>query len=246
LDDVMKLTGISKPYLSLVETNKTKSPPSDEKLKKLEATLKFPQGALMMRAHLARTPEEVRGMLSKLLVGKTGGAGTGVGGSVSLDEAYLSGALQSIVEERAGNAVVVGMVGVPVVNKVSAGYPKDFTDMGYPARIADEYIPAPESTEGGDRDRFAARVHGDSMLPDYRDGDVVVFSAVAEPGSGQDCFVRLEDGKTTFKRVYFEKDPAGRDVVRLQPLNKRYDARVVLAERVGGVYRAVWVSRAVG
>lgn len=276
LDDVTKLTGISKPYLSLVETNKTKSPPSDGKLRKLEETLKFPEGALLVRAHLARTPEDVRGMIQSLLgrtsspgtkpsssatdpgaTALTGGASGRTSGSfgVSLDDAYLSGALQAIVEERAGNAEFVGMVSVPIINKVSAGYPRDFTDMGYPARVADEYVPAPAapvshaangSGDSPDRDRFAARVHGDSMSPDYRPGDVVVFSAAAEPRSGDDCFVRLEDGRTTFKRAYFEKDAAGRDVVRLEPLNKRYDPRILLADRVAGVYRAVWVSRAIG
>jgi phage repressor protein C with HTH and peptisase S24 domain len=221
-------------------------------LRRLEETLKFPQGALVMRAHLARTPEDVRGVIQNLLGRSRRAESPGQGNEpsrgfgISLDEAYLTGALQAIVEERSGNAELVRMGCVPVVNKVSAGYPRDFTDMGYPARVADEYVPAPGPTDPADRDRFAARVHGDSMSPEYREGDVVVFSAVAEPKSGDDCFVRLDDGRTTFKRAFFEKDSANRDVVRLEPLNKRYDTRTVLAERVAGVYRAVWVSRAVG
>lgn len=244
LDDMRKLTGISKPYLSLVETGKTKSPPSDEKLRKLELALKFPEGSLVARAHLAKTPADVRRVIGRLLTREGGAEGGGVRGDPgNLDEAYWSGALAAMVEARVGNVEVVGWEGVPVVNRVSAGYPQDFTDLGYPARVADEYVPSPVT---GDRDRFAARVYGESMLPAYRDGDVVVFSPAAEPASGTDCFVRLEDGRTTFKRVFFEKDAAGRDVVRLQPLNERFEAKVVAAERVAGVYRAVWVSRAVG
>lgn len=44
------------------------------------------------------------------------------------------------------------------------------------------------------------------MLPDYREGDVVVFSPARAVASGSDCFVRLEpDHESTFKRVFFEE-----------------------------------------
>ena len=41
LDDLAAKTGISKPYLSLIETGRVNNPPSDEKLRKLERTLGF-------------------------------------------------------------------------------------------------------------------------------------------------------------------------------------------------------------
>lgn len=269
LDDVAKLTGISKPYLSLVETNKTKSPPSDEKLKRLEQTLKFPAGSLVVRAHLARTPEDVRKVLHRLLnpsqnfpvstQSKSLDALTSSSpstprllrdtpnrlGGIDLDAAYLSGALQSLAEERGGNAMLLeagGMGQIPLINKVSAGYPKDFTDLDYPARIADEYIPSPNT---GDPHLFAARVHGQSMQPKYQDGDIVVFSPSTDPKSGDDCFVRLDTGQTTFKQVHFETTPDGKDHVRLQPLNPSYTPKTVPAEKVAGIYKAIWISRAV-
>ena len=37
--------------------------------------------------------------------------------------------------------------------------------------------------------------HGDSMVPKYREGDVVIFSPAANPRSGDDCFVRFADGQ---------------------------------------------------
>ncbi len=231
LDDVSRQTGISKPYLSLVETGKTRSTPADPKLRKLEALLKFPAGSLLMRAHLNKTPSDVRDVLQNLL-----GAG-------NLDKAYASGALREMVDERAGNVGPVATRFVPVVNRLAAGYPRDFTDMGYPARVADEYVPVAGAGEGN---MFAARVWGDSMEPTYRAGDIVVFSADAEPASGQDCFIRLTSGQTTLKRAFFERNPAGDDVVRLQPLNAKYKTKTFPAAQVAGVYRAVWVSRAVG
>lgn len=147
------------------------------------------------------------------------------------------------------NARVVPLpVQVPVINKVAAGYPREFTDLGYPARVADEYVSVPDVY---DADAFGARVVGDSMEPEYHEGDLVVFSPQADAVNGNDCFVRFDpDGSaetgSTFKRVYFERDASGREVIRLQPLNPAYPARIVAREAVGGVYAAVYVVRAVG
>src|SRR5919201_5067060 len=67
LDELAGRTGISKPYLSLIETGRVPNPPSDEKLRRLEQTLGFPRGELLTQAHLHRTPRDVRAMLTKLL-----------------------------------------------------------------------------------------------------------------------------------------------------------------------------------
>src|SRR5581483_115039 len=67
LDELAGRTGISKPYLSLIETGRVPNPPSDEKLRRLEQTLGFTAGELISQAHLQRTPRDVRAVLSKLL-----------------------------------------------------------------------------------------------------------------------------------------------------------------------------------
>ena len=130
------------------------------------------------------------------------------------------------------------------MNSVAAGYPREFTDLGYPARVADEYVRVPGLT---DPDAFACRVVGDSMLPEYREGDIVVFSPAKKIESGRDCLARLEpDHETTFKRVYLEKDGRGRELIRLQPLNPAYAPRTVDREQVAGLFAAVSVTRSVG
>ena len=130
---------------------------------------------------------------------------------------------------------------VPLVNKVTAGYPAEFTDLDYPPRVGDELIVVPGYTGlhgGDDPDAFAATVCGDSMQPAYQEGDVVVFAPLADVVDGCDCFVRLEpDHETTFKRVFLD-EATGR--IRLQPLNPDYPARVVDREHVAGLFRAVW------
>src|SRR5437764_14879293 len=70
LDELAVRTGISKPYLALIETGRVPNPPSDEKLRRLEQTLGFASNELVTQAHLQRTPRDVRAMLQKLLADK--------------------------------------------------------------------------------------------------------------------------------------------------------------------------------
>ena len=263
LDELAGRTGISKPYLSLIETGRVPNPPSDEKLRRLEQSLGFTPGELVTQAHLQRTPRDVRAVLTKLLQNQSDGATKrrsdegmaaaavaadsspsvasslrrSVASPIDLDDAYISGVLHDLVEKSAGNVEHVTTNAVPVINRVSAGYPKDFTDLAYPKGVADEYVSCPDVN---DRDAFAARVHGDSMSPKYRQGDIVIFSPGAAPKSGDDCFVRFEDGHTTFKRVFFESDEGGTSVLRLQPRNEKYRAQTVPSETVSGLYKAVF------
>lgn len=280
LDDLAGKAGISKPYLSLIETGRVTNPPSDEKLRRLEQTLGFTAGELITQAHLQRTPKDVRAVLSRLMRGE-GSAfrvqGSGVGSQESgirsengnggtallasgkrsgssteprilnpepfipepfnLDAAYLSGVLAEMVDKHRGNIETVSTGSVPIINKVAAGYPRDFTDLSYPRGVADEYLSCPDVR---DTDAFAARVHGDSMFPKYTEGDIVVFSPASPVKDGDDCFVRFEDGKTTFKRAFFENDDAGRATIRLQPRNERYRPQVVPCEAIDGLYKAVY------
>jgi repressor LexA len=258
LDELAGRTQISKPYLSLIETGRVPNPPSDEKLRRLEQTLGFPPGELLSQAHLQRTPRDVRAVLAKLMKGnedrgsqfenRKAPADAVVAptsrsstldplSSINLDDAYLSGMLQELVDRSAGNVETVATNAVPVINKVSAGYPKDFTDLSYPRGVADDYVSCPEVR---DPDAFAARVFGDSMTPRYAEGDIVIFSPATHPRDGDDCFIRFDDGTTYFKRVFFESDDTGRAVLRLQPRNEKYRPQVVPSEKVTGLYKAMY------
>jgi len=258
LDELAGRTSISKPYLSLIETGRVPNPPSDEKLRRLEQALGFGAGELISQAHLQRTPRDVRAVLANLLAKEGSGFRVpgsentkGVNGSsfpnpeprtpnpqpVNLDDMFLSGVLQELVEKSAGNVEQVSTNAVPVINRVSAGYPRDFTDLSYPKGVADEYVGCPDVH---DKDAFAARVHGDSMMPKYRQDDIVIFSPAAHPKNGDDCFVRFEDGQTTFKRVFFESDESGAGVIRLQPRNEKYRPQSIPSEKIVGLYKAVF------
>src|SRR5687768_5573947 len=82
LDELAGKTGISKPYLSLIETGRVPNPPSDEKLRKLETALGFSPGELVTQAHIQRTPRDVRAVLQRLIEqGKERADAAGAGGA---------------------------------------------------------------------------------------------------------------------------------------------------------------------
>ena len=206
--------------------------------------------------------------LAELIAGGVDETGKPVG---RLDRAYRSGELKRLVDSlvgpsepeqaAAGSRVESGEVHddplgeaagggavrvelpmeVPLINRVQAGYPTEFTDLGYPARVADEYVRCPDLR---DPDAFAARVVGDSMAPEYKEGDIVVFSPQQTIENGMDCFARLEpDHTSTFKRVYFERGEGDQQRIRLQPINNSYPPQVLDREQVAGLYAAVTVMR---
>ena len=235
LDEVSNRIGFSKPYLSTIETDKVKNPPSDELLTKLEKILEFDSGLLLHIAHIEGLPADVRQeyesteaenkkwrQIAKNLIDTKADASR-------LTEILAESDLnveQSKVPLAAGRLV-------PVINKVSAGYPTDFNDLDYPVGIADDYIRCPDLH---DPNSFAVRVVGDSMEPKFREGDIVIFSPAAEVHNGDDCFVRFTmPHETTFKRAFFESD----NKVRLQPRNEKYSPTIVEGNRINGLYRAV-------
>jgi repressor LexA len=271
LGELAQRVGCAKSYLSAIETGR-KGPPGEHLIEKLEGALSLRPGELLSRAHWDQTPPEIREDLTELrrrdqdarLLAKllTLSAQEGT----SLDELYASGALRSAIERldpglgipdpseetaSTGHAhkspegiAHVLPAEVPLINKVTAGYPADFTDLDYPARVADEYIRTPDLS---DPDAFAARVVGDSMHPNYQEGDIVVFSPARAIESGADCFVRFErDAESTFKRVYFETDQNGAEMIRIQPINNAYPPRTVPREEIAGLYAGVSVIHSIG
>jgi repressor LexA len=237
-DEVAQRAGISKPYVSNIETGKAKNPPSDTVLRSLAEALEMDSSELIQAAQIQRTPKDVRrrhvaleAELSKLreVVRELLRARP-------LDEidAPLPEAPDDLLRESSDvESLYVGPA-VPVINHVAAGYPQDFTDLDYPAGVADEYVRCPDVR---DPQAFAARVCGDSMEPKYHEGDIVVFSPNTPAKPGDDCFVRFGEGEgTTFKRFY----PDDENSIRLQPLNDAHRPQIHNVTNITGLWPAVY------
>lgn len=236
----------SKAQLSLMESDQRTV--SVERAALIEKALQLPRGRLSAALAWERVPPHLRAQLE---TSAAQSQALRLRLKAALDASDPVAALRKLVEQSASNIQQLPAPlrrlnapaparGIPVINKVAAGYPAEFTDLDYPASVADEYVTCPDIT---DPDAFAARVVGDSMEPAYRQGDLVIFSPMLPTPSGSDCFVRLErDNETTFKRIYFEADDA---LIRLQPLNNAYAPRTVPREDVTGIYAAAYVMRKV-
>jgi len=232
LDEVAVKTGFSKPYLSTIETGRVRNPPGDVLLSRLETSLGFPAGLLLNIGHLERMPADIRKgyeesdgryrqIIQNLIERKA-------------DVAELANILskEDLNVQPVGQEVKAGTL-VPVINRVAAGYPVDFDDLGYPAGYADDYVRCPGIH---DPNAFAVHVVGDSMEPRFLEGDIVIFSPAADVRNGDDCFIRFSHPhETTFKRVFFEAD----NRVRLQPRNQNYAPTIVEGDRISGMYKAV-------
>lgn len=237
-EKVAELAGISKPYLSNIETGRVRNPPTDAVLESLESVLQFEPSDLLHLAHLERTPEDIRrdlqqsetqlARLRAILQELMEANGQALGDtSLNLDEVARRLELNSAEPE----SDTLGRV--PIINRVAAGYPQDFTDLDYPPSVAEEYVRCPDVN---DPQAFAARVTGDSMAPKYNTGDIVIFSPNRQARPGQDVFVRFETGATTFKRFYLDDEVT----LRLQPINNTYPARTVPRREVTGLWPAVY------
>ncbi|MBX3379539.1 MAG: helix-turn-helix domain-containing protein [Phycisphaeraceae bacterium] len=278
LEQLADAAGCTKGYLSVIE-NALREVPSDSMIASLEKALGVPEGELARAADWERTPAHFRREVmllaareaaqrerEKKLSTLLAASGIDENGKLrgALDEAYRSGELHRLMGSRQDHApprqdpaspnttTAPAPLSrflareVPLINSVQAGYPVEFTDLSFPPRVADEYVRCPDID---DADAFAARVVGESMMPEYKEGDIVVFSPARQVKGGMDCFVRLEpDGETTFKRVFFETggpngEKTGEERIRLQPLNPAFSATVVDREKVGGLYAAVSVIK---
>lgn len=100
---------------------------------------------------------------------------------------------------------------IPVLGHVPAGVPVEaITD------IVDE-IELDARMAGDGYDYFALLVTGDSMLPEYRDGDVVVVRMQSTAETGDDVVAYIDGAAATLKRLTLTT--AG---LQLRPLNTSY------------------------
>ena len=110
---------------------------------------------------------------------------------------------------------------VPVLGTIPAGVPLE--------AIGDvlDYEELPESMFSGGREYFALKIKGDSMMPRYEDGDVVILRQQDSCESGQDCAVLVNGNDATFKRVRMNEK-----TLTLQPLNPAYEPMMYTIKEV--------------
>lgn len=126
---------------------------------------------------------------------------------------------------------------IPLIGMTQAGAGRLFTDEGMPAGGPGwEEIEFPDL--GGDR-AFALEVQGDSMMPLYRDGDVLIVSPTASIRKGDRIVVRLTSGEVVAKEL---RRRTAR-TVELASLNPEHENRAVALSDVAWMARVMWVRQ---
>lgn len=125
---------------------------------------------------------------------------------------------------------------VPLLGFAQAGVGGFFEDAGFPVGQGLDLVDAPVAVSAM---AFAVKVSGDSMLPLYRHGDVLVVERNAAIRRGDRVVVKTADGEVMAKIV--EKQTPDRLV--LQSLNPEHPGREIQTDRLEWIARIVWASQ---
>src|SRR5262249_11603373 len=114
---------------------------------------------------------------------------------------------------------------VPLLGFAEAGAPGHFDDNGFPSGAGWQQIALPAAH---DQRVFALKISGHSMMPAYRDGDVVVVSASAPVRRGDRVVVRTKSGEVIAKELKRKTAKA----VELKSLDDQHAERTVIMDDV--------------
>ena len=144
-----------------------------------------------------------------------------------------------LIEGRAASAQearVAHRRSVPVLGFAQAGAGGFFDDAGFPAGQGWDLVELPaQSTESS----YALQVQGDSMLPLYRDGDVLIVEPGAVTRKGDRVVVKTTAGEVMAKVLVRQTVKS----IALVSLNPDHPDRDIPMRDVEWVARIVWASQ---
>jgi SOS-response transcriptional repressor LexA len=116
---------------------------------------------------------------------------------------------------------------VPIIGRLAAGEGADTSEAeAFEAGEADAYL----IYTGAARDAFAVRIVGDSMEPDYSDGDMIVVDPGRPATSGDCCVIYVADGGERTARL--KRLSVRGQWATLSSLNKKYPPIKVAAAHI--------------
>jgi phage repressor protein C with HTH and peptisase S24 domain len=141
--------------------------------------------------------------------------------------------------------VFVGLIGdgsgpttraVPLIGFAQAGTGGFFDDGGFPVGKGWDEIAFPAVN---DEHAYALEISGDSMMPAYRDGDVIVVSPAAPVRRGDRVVVKTKKGEIMVKELKRRTSKS----IELQSINAAHPDRSLGVSEVVWIARIVWASQ---
>ena len=130
---------------------------------------------------------------------------------------YVLGNSSEIPPEK-----ITSVLRIPVLGSIPAGIPLEAIE----DIIGWEEIPA--AMCAGGREYFALRVSGDSMWPDYLDGDIIIVRKSPTCDTGDVCAVLVNGSDATLKQV--KRSETGD--IALIPRNPSYPPRIYTPKEI--------------
>ncbi len=125
---------------------------------------------------------------------------------------------------------------IPLLGFAQAGAGGFFDDAGFPVGQGWEIVEFPTASSEGS---YALKVQGDSMLPLYRDGDVLIVQPGATVRRGDRVVVKTTDGEVMAK-ILVRQNARG---IELLSLNPEHPNRQIPAGGIEWIARIVWASQ---
>ena len=118
----------------------------------------------------------------------------------------------------------------PKINSSAIVFVYGTIPAGIPMEMIEDILDTEEISSDmlkGGKEYFGLKIKGNSMNPEYLDGDTIILEKVSDCESGQDCVVMVNGNDGTFKRVF--KNETG---IILQPLNPEFTPMIYTNEQI--------------
>ncbi|PLX37517.1 MAG: DNA-binding protein [Hyphomicrobiales bacterium] len=125
---------------------------------------------------------------------------------------------------------------VPLLGFAQAGAGGFFDDGGFPAGSGWDEVEFPKPPR---ESAYALEVAGDSMLPLYRDGDIIIVAPGEPLRRGDRVVVKTNDGEVMAKILYRQTARS----IDLQSLNPSHEDRSFSLSEIEWIARIIWASQ---
>ena len=125
---------------------------------------------------------------------------------------------------------------IPLMGFAKAGKGGFFDDSGFPAGSGWDEIDVPGVT---DPNAYGLEITGDSMMPVYREGDIIIVSPSAAVRKGDRVVVRLNDGQVMAKIMQRQTSKT----VELASFNPNHATKLLDMKDVDWIARIMWASQ---
>lgn len=125
---------------------------------------------------------------------------------------------------------------IPLIGFAQAGSGGFFDDGGLPVGESWDEVAFPGVP---DEKAYALEIAGDSMLPLYRDGDMIIVSPTAAVRRGDRVVVKTTEGEVLAKQLKRETAKT----IELASLNPERPDRVLARSEIAFMARVIWASQ---